>query len=476
MLAESGMQEKPGPFLFGVASVACAIWAACCSSSTSGNALSIPCGATATEGKSASARRRKSRRAAQALMKATAVANQIRFADEAGLVDDYSIFWKWGNMYADELQTVLAMVVAVSAFLHINTVGGHHAAVVAEIVTAASLTESVLAILRRSTEPATTAKLQSRRGLLLKAHLLVTSLFWSIVGPFIMFGFYDGRRPDYSSDCCYYYYFVPVTYALVVVFNISRRMTMSRAVLAALPPAVYLLCLIFGPKRYIGFVFGEAPGYLYAVPLAAAFSAGFGRPRPLRSVPVTPEVSDVRKDSIGLDAVSDAAEFTPVREAPPATELQEITTPGPVDPIAEEYTMVPGGTPTLPAPVEQGNTSVDPPEAIIAATVPSPQATEATEPDNSPTNADENGYLSDWDRPPPVPYDPDLDWGTPTTITAPTTAAQLKNLPHSWMSWTECYDDYCLEHYATKNSCGRWPKQPWSRRRKEPKETEWRER
>lgn len=30
-----------------------------------------------------------------------------------------------------------AMVVAVSAFLHINTVGGHHAAVVAEIVTAA---------------------------------------------------------------------------------------------------------------------------------------------------------------------------------------------------------------------------------------------------------------------------------------------------------------------------------------------------
>lgn len=74
---------------------------------SSGNALSIPCGATATEGKSASARRRKSRRAAQALMKATAVANQIRFADEAGLVDDYSIFWKWGNMYADELQTVL---------------------------------------------------------------------------------------------------------------------------------------------------------------------------------------------------------------------------------------------------------------------------------------------------------------------------------------------------------------------------------
>ena len=168
----------------------------------------------------------------------------------------------------------------------------------------------------------------------------------------------------------------------------------------------------------------------------------------------TPDLSNVKANDIELGDSSDSAESMPAQQVQkplPDSGTQEIAQLDPAKVILEE-TMIPDDTSTR-APFEEENAPLDPSESVAAATTHGP---EVAEPNSSPDNNNDG-------------------WGSSyaarrTTPAVPAPVPKPKDTPHSWISWTECYDDYCPDHYGTKNAIGKWPQKPWSRRRRQPAE------
>ncbi|KAF1986694.1 hypothetical protein K402DRAFT_295021, partial [Aulographum hederae CBS 113979] len=40
------------------------------------------------------------------------------------------------------------------------------------------------------------------------------------------------------------------------------------------------------------------------------------------------------------------------------------------------------------------------------------------------------------------------------------TMTKAENPPHTWMSWTACYDNNCLVHLSDKQGSGYYPSKP----------------